>query len=123
MDMDGSFAILEHSSCGLVHFDFLLEDGDILATWQFERSPADIEPGSQQSCQKIQDHRLLYLTYEGEVSSGRGEVCRVEQGRYEQIEAGETHWRFKLQGEIMRGDFSLTRQGNTDQWILARNEL
>jgi hypothetical protein len=123
MDMDGSFAILEHSGCGPVHFDFLLEDGAVLATWQFQRSLADLEAGSQRCCQKIHDHRLLYLTYEGEISGGRGQVCRVEQGKYKQIKVSETYWRFKLQGEIMRGDYSLTRQGNTDQWILARNEV
>ena len=120
--MDGSFAILEHSGCGPVHFDFLLEDGDVLATWRFDRSPIDLEAGHQRCCRKIQDHRLLYLTYEGEISGGRGQVRRVEQGRYEQIQAGETCRRFKLEGEIMGGDFSLTRQGNTDQWILIRNE-
>lgn len=121
--MDGSFAILEHSGCGLVHFDFLIEDGDILATWQFDRSPVDIEAGSQLSCQKIQDHRLLYLRYVGKISGGRGVVRRIEQGQYQSHESGESLWRFKLAGKTMRGEFlltKLTREGNSDWWMLVR---
>ncbi len=123
--MEKSFVILEHTCSGAVHYDFMLEAGDVLATWQFERNPAGLEVGCELICKKIQDHRLAYLTYEGEISGGRGLVKRVAQGSYQQIEVDEACWRFKMSGQLMRGNFLLTKSslGNSDQWILTREDV
>ena len=36
--------------------------------------------------QRLEDHRPIYLDYEGDVSNDRGQVRRVDQGDYEMIE-------------------------------------
>lgn len=60
------------------HFDFMLERGGALKTWRI----ATPDLSTLQPAEPIQDHRLDYLTLEGEVSGGRGRVTRVASGDY-----------------------------------------
>ena len=76
--MDGRFVILVHDYPSL-HWDFLLETGDAAATWRLSDCPAS---GRIIDAERIEDHRLLYLNYEGPVSGGRGRVSRVFSGRW-----------------------------------------
>ena len=60
------------------HFDLMLAvdaDGP-LKTWRLTRWPA----ASGDVAEPIHDHRRRYLTYEGPISGGRGEVRRVAAG-------------------------------------------
>ncbi len=117
--MNGSFVILEHSTDQQqVHFDFMLEADGVLATWQLEINPITLQLGQRQAAVQLADHRLTYLTYEGPISGGRGQVRRVQQGSYENVDKGVDSWRFRLAGETMTGEFLLTRQGSTNQWLL-----
>ena len=65
---------------GDVHFDFMVERGDKLATWRLE-GPLGPARGARSF-----DHRLVYLDYEGEISGGRGRVSIVERGDLEDVE-------------------------------------
>ncbi len=146
MYMAMRFVILVHSGHGPAHYDFMLEEGDHLATWQFEREapspgpsghplPEGEEPAltrpfgplspvkgeGQLVGRKIQDHRLAYLDYQGPVSGGRGHVRRCDGGEYRMIEAGADHLRFELCGQVAAGLFELLRQEG-DSWILRRAE-
>jgi uncharacterized protein involved in type VI secretion and phage assembly len=49
-----------------------------LMTWRCARSPSD--PAWDGAGERIADHRVRYLDYEGELGSGRGSVERVESG-------------------------------------------
>jgi hypothetical protein len=72
------FVVLHHEGIDEPHFDLMLETspGSPLATWRSPRWPID------QPTELIQlpEHRREYLTYEGEVSGGRGTVRRVAAG-------------------------------------------
>ena len=61
------------------HYDLMLEREGKLATWSF---PFPLEPGTKQRGMKIFDHRLKYLTFEGEIGRGLGRVSIWEQGEY-----------------------------------------
>lgn len=50
-----------------------------LMTWRCERSPCDVDWDGV--CERIADHRIRYLDYEGELSDSRGCVQRVSSGK------------------------------------------
>lgn len=75
------FVVLEHRmpphSSRQDHYDLMLERGGLLLTWALPRLP---DSGESVSAQRLADHRLAYLDYEGEVSGGRGVVSRHDRG-------------------------------------------
>ena len=72
------FVILEHDH-PVLHWDLMLEAGDVLQTWRLAQPP---ESSSPIEATQLPDHRLLYLDYEGPVSGDRGRVSRWDAGRY-----------------------------------------
>ena len=79
-----------------------------LWTWQVHVAPGNWPV--ELKCQRIADHRKDYLTYEGEISGGRGRVTRVDAGRARVLarEPGmEEGVRVELAGAIVRGTFTL----------------
>jgi hypothetical protein len=99
--------LLRHEGHGAIHFDFMLEDGDTLATWQFDESPALLAPGGQLPCIRLSPHRRAYLDYEGQVSGDRGTVSRAAAGTYALLSATATNWSFKLHSPTLVGLFHL----------------
>lgn len=72
------FALLEHQWNG-VHWDLLLEDGDVLRTWAIDEP---IAAGVELPARELPDHRRIYLDYEGPISGDRGSVRRLDRGHY-----------------------------------------
>ena len=71
---------------GSHHFDWLFEraggtgardDDRVLVTWRLADRPDRAETVD---AERIEDHRRVYLSYEGPVSRARGEVMRVAEG-------------------------------------------
>ena len=72
------FVILTHDHPHL-HWDFFLEEGDVLRGWRLAEEPMAGKPIAA----TIQSpHRKLYLDYEGPVSKNRGYVTRRDFGEY-----------------------------------------
>ncbi len=102
------YAVLEHTIGGEVHFDLLLEvEGqERLRTLQLPQWP--LSPGTEVAFNELPAHRRIYLTYEGEISGGRGRVRRVESGMWKAGEGGS------IRLEAMQGAPSALRiAGNT----------
>lgn len=84
------FVILEHDAPadyrGL-HWDFMLEMGDVLRTWALGTLPDEIRSNVafRLAAELLNDHRLAYLEQEGPLSGGRGTVKRWDQGTYELV--------------------------------------
>ncbi len=118
--MSNAFVIQLHSGRGLSHYDLMLEDppGGALATWQLTEPLARLGEGESVEVQRISDHRREYLTYEGPVSGGRGEVRIDDVGRYEWVRREEDCWCVQLAGRDVAGQFELKRQG--DHWRITR---
>jgi hypothetical protein len=74
------------------HFDLMLEHGDKLRTWRLTSWP----PG--EVIERLPDHRLTYLEYEGPVSGGRGEVIRIAGGVYRVVREDAEQWVVELAG-------------------------
>lgn len=104
------FALLRHDHPAL-HWDLMLEAGNALWTW---RLPRPLEDGDDQSAERIGDHRLIYLDYEGPVSGGRGMVACEDRGDYRGVEQADGRLVVELHGGRLRGRLELTRQRGAD---------
>src|SRR5207253_10100415 len=89
------FVILEHDHPEL-HWDLMLEVGDVLWTWRLCGDPETV--GEAIPAQRIGEHRLLYLDYEGPVRGGRGTVRRWDAGTYEMELCEPQRMCFRWQG-------------------------
>lgn len=63
------------------HYDWMFESPEGLLTWATERRLSADEAGVLEAIE-LPLHRTAYLDYEGPVSRNRGEVRRVESGRF-----------------------------------------
>ncbi len=97
------YVILEHDHPHL-HWDLMVEWGDRLKTWRLSAPPGERETISAEA---LQDHRLMYLDYEGPVSGGRGQVTRWDEGSVVARSDGDV-WTFAVQGRRLRGVIRLT---------------
>lgn len=115
--MPSRFVILHHTGFRAEHWDLMLEEGDVLLTWQLPREPCG-PAAFPMSAARIGDHRKLYLDYEGPVSRNRGAVTRFDGGDLQILERTEVAIRFELSGEKLAGRFRLERRGDND-WTFA----
>jgi predicted ABC-type ATPase len=108
------FVILEHDHPHL-HWDLMLEAGDVLCTWRLERPPR----GAPETipAERISDHRLAYLDYEGPVSGGRGLVKRWDWGTYEILDSAQ-RITLRLWGERTVG-LAILQETAGNQWQLV----
>jgi hypothetical protein len=110
------FVILEHDHPRL-HWDLMLEHGDVLRTWRLAESPrAD---GADVPAEPSFDHRPLYLDYEGPVSGDRGTVRRWDHGTYTVVEDNGDSLTIQFVGERLRGLLVLRRTGE-GAWVFGR---
>jgi hypothetical protein len=99
------------------HFDLMLEHDGVLRTWAMEKMPAT---GEIVAAEKLPDHRLHYLDYEGEVSGNRGDVRRVDAGVYYVVEENATTIVASLRGEKLRGTITLDHDdGEPHRWRVS----
>jgi hypothetical protein len=106
------FVILKHclpaGHARPTHFDFMLQQGDVLWTWALPSLP------DAEGCidaERLADHRVAYLNYEGEVSGNRGSVTRIDEGEFSWLQCDETAGRLllELRGRVVCGKMSLMR--------------
>ena len=116
------FVIQKHAAATGDHYDLMLEAGQALATWRIDRPPPDLAAGESMPATALGDHRPAYLTYEGEVSGGRGTVAIADAGEYRTLARTHDAWRFLLKGRKAQTAFELTRLSG-DEWELRRAEV
>ena len=117
--MNLNYSIIKHSiNDQNFHYDFLIKNNDILECWQFQKLPC-FDSDLSLTCKKIFDHRLIYLTYEGEISNNRGAVMLIENGFFDiQIQQANLI-KFKSQSKILTGTFKLELVSE-DTWKLKK---
>jgi hypothetical protein len=108
------FVILEHDQPTL-HWDFMLEAGDVLRTWRLTAPPA---VGQQIAAEPSFAHRPLYLDYEGPISGGRGFVKRWDAGTFRWEADERDRVVVRVDGQKIRGSVSLTK-ASAGAWFLA----
>jgi hypothetical protein len=117
------FVLLEHTWNG-VHWDLMLENGDVLRTWALDSSPV---AGQEIPARALGDHRPIYLEYEGEISRNRGTVRRLDAGTFHILDWSAEHVRVEVSGTQLKGEVDLRVArldvGPTSSWIFRLGNL
>ena len=97
-----------------VHWDMFVDfdsASEHVATWALDHLPGKTALSGQAT--KLADHRRIYLTYEGEISDGRGRVSIESEGEFETEQSAndkEIQLRLKIKpkaGKSLSGLISL----------------
>lgn len=106
------------------HWDFMLEWGDALRTWDLRELPAgwakkighDVHVSEVAATQQP-DHRKAYLDYEGPLTGDRGSVHCCDRGEYELLIDDADKLEVRLLGEHLTNSIRLLR--SDDIWLLT----
>ena len=76
------YVVLHHTGIAEPHFDLMVDvpGRAKLVTWRIKTPPAEWSRAATFVPERIQDHRRVYLTFEGPLSENRGTVARVAAG-------------------------------------------
>lgn len=113
------FVVLTHDH-PFPHWDFMLEDGGCLRTWRILESPSGPGPVA---AERLADHRLRYLDYEGPVSRDRGHVKRWDAGQYAVEEWTAKRVAVRLHGRILNGLAVLEAGEEPKQWTFCVEQV
>jgi len=117
------FVILEHTGTPSykpgVHWDLMLESDGKLRTWELDSVPS---AEHESRAQKLPEHRLHYLNYEGPLSDDRGEVQQFDKGAYLTVKEDPHELIVDLEGRQLQGQIALRRDnGSAGGWSLTLN--
>ena len=108
------FVIQKHIKGGDIHWDLMLESGVCLWTWRIDKGPGQILQSSAKAI-RIFDHPLKFLSYEGTVNNGKGNVHIAEFGTYKINSQSDDVIEINMAGEVLKGKFILERIKD-NQW-------
>jgi DNA ligase D-like protein (predicted 3'-phosphoesterase) len=121
------FVIQQHAATSM-HFDFRLEVAGTFKSWAVPKGPST-DPRHKRLAMAVDDHALSWGSFEGLIPEGEygaGPVIVWDRGSYRNLrdEAMEEalangHLSFWLEGEKLRGGWSLRRTGGR-QWLLVK---
>jgi bifunctional non-homologous end joining protein LigD len=134
------FVIQKHQASHL-HYDLRLENEGVLKSWAVPKGPS-LHPDDKRLAMQVEDHPLDYRDFEGiipEGNYGAGKVIVWDQGIYyadknlsrhenerkinKELQSG--HLKIFLEGEKLRGGFSLikfNRETEKNQWFLIKSK-
>lgn len=117
------FVIQKHTEGSCVHWDLMLErlgelNGSKVSVESFlETYRVEVPPDKLglevNGAERIFDHSLKFLTYEGSVKGGTGSITIAERGTYQLLEERADYRRLRLQGQKLKGCYYLNHiEGN-----------
>jgi hypothetical protein len=109
----------------------MLERDGALATWRLLALPApwcdSAESTHQAEANRLPDHRLEFLDYEGLLTGGRGSVRRKAGGELRWIRCEAERIEVELHGEGALGLLAqlckVVNSPNSDRWLLSLSSL
>lgn len=113
------YVIQEHQASDGVHWDLMLQRDDCLWTWRMDRPPVKIGDAPL-PLEKIADHPLRFLTYEGPVQNGTGSVRIADHGTIELTEQTPDLLTVAFDGQHLKGRFNLRKTDTAQHWTLSR---
>lgn len=129
---EGRFVVQKHAASTL-HYDFRLEVDGTLKSWAVRKGPS-LDPAHRRLAQPVADHPLSYADFEGVIPSGygAGAVIVWDRGTYRNLRADEglsmaealadgklVVW---LEGEKLRGGYTLVHMKGRDGWLLIKRD-
>ena len=111
------FVIQQHTTTDGIHWDLMLEMDDCLWTWRLRVPPADIG-NAPIPAERIADHSLRFLTYEGPVQNNTGTVTITDKGTYRVKIKNSNKLEITFSGQTVSGEFELYQQNESFMWEL-----
>ena len=84
------------------HWDLMLEKSDVLETYRVNKPPEEWGKGLIEAV-KIFNHPLKFLTYQGSVNNGKGNVTIADSGVYRLLTENENKLTVDFEGVIVKG--------------------
>lgn len=113
------FVIQEHETPHGVHWDLMLEHEGALWTWRIGVHPSQI--GQQPTAaERIADHPLKFLTYEGPVQKGTANVSIVDKGTVYFRKINTQIITLEFDGHFVNGIFTLLLE-KVPFWTLLKS--
>ena len=116
------FVIQKHQARNL-HYDFRLEMDDVLKSWAVPKEPPT-QIGLKRLAVQVEDHDLDYADFEGDIPEGEYGAGKVEiwdKGPYELLSRKEKKLVFMLDGEKLKGKYTLVQFGKVEKnWLFFR---
>ncbi len=114
--------VIHHHICEDEHYDLMIEDNDSLKTWRIGQKDLSILiDGHEIRGQKIKDHRKEYLSFEGQINSGKGRVEIFDSGKLVFIDNDINKIRCKFHGKIFRGEITISEQQEFTSIAYSKN--
>jgi len=131
------FVVQKHDASRL-HYDFRLEMEGVLKSWAVPKGPS-LNPEVKRLAVQVEDHPYSYRNFEGAIPEGNygaGEVIVWDQGTYWAQDAQDLKeskkvllkglkdgkLKFFLNGEKLKGLYSLSRMKNGKEWLLIKKK-
>lgn len=130
--------VIQHHLASSDHYDFRLEIDGVLVSWAVPKGPST-DPKQRRLAVRTEDHPLDYETFEGTIAAGeygggtvqvwdRGTFRNASHVKDRPVAAAEGldrgHLTFWLDGQKLRGGFSLVRTRGGDDgkehWLLTK---
>lgn len=111
------FVIQRHANLEGVHWDLMIQADQVLWTWRLDCSPEKILNHSVRA-ERILDHPLRFLIYQGPVQNGTGNVMISDSGNCTVIEEKVGELIIELSGRILNGRFKLWQE-TSQIWTLS----
>ena len=98
------------------HWDLMLEHDGVLRTWAIP-----VEPSSPLSCdaERLVDHRIQYLDYEGPITGNRGHVTRWDAGEYQVLTETEQQIEVELDGLRLSCHLAMRQKNSAHFWSVS----
>ena len=116
--MDKQFVIQKHITPDGGHWDLMLQIEDTLWTWRLHHSPEHIQD-TPIAAEKIADHPLRFLTYEGSVQNHTALVKIADKGTFRITKQTDKEIEFEADGKTLSGQFQLHLEQD-EIWSLLR---
>ena len=107
--MSQRFVIHKHTQEKQTHWDLMIESGDKLKTWRLENPPEKLA-SEKTKATPIFDHDKKFLTYQGPVNNGKGNVEIVDEGFCSIKSESDNNLRIAFEGKFLKGHFSFNKQ-------------
>lgn len=133
-DIEKDIFVIQKHDASKLHYDFRIRINDVLKSWAIPKGPS-LNPENKRLAIPTEDHPLDYANFEGiipEDNYGAGEVIIWDRGTYKNntLKDGERvniekahnkgHITIELNGEKLKGGFSLIKMHQKDKWLLIK---